>query len=70
MIDLTVRDHARDATHPPVVVVPNASLRHVAHHLWEHAVAAAVVADADDVLGVISERDVVTQLAQGSDPDQ
>jgi CBS domain-containing protein len=69
-MDLTVRDHALDAARPPVVVAPDDPLRVVARRLWEAAVGAAVVADTDDVLGIISERDVVTQLAMGADPDR
>lgn len=68
-MDLTVRDRADHATRPALVIPPDQSLREVARRLWEHAVGAAVVADEDDVLGVVSERDIVTQLALGADPD-
>jgi CBS domain-containing protein len=69
-MDLTVRDHAIDATRSPVVTSPRATLRTVAHQLWEHGVGAAtVVDDRDRVVGIISERDIVARLAQGGDTD-
>lgn len=69
MTDLTVRDHALEAAGASVIVAPEAPLRVVARRLWEAGVGAAVVADTGGVRGVISERDVVAQLAQGADPD-
>lgn len=69
-MDLTVRDRAADATRPPVVTAAEATLRTVARQLWEQGVGAAtVVDDQDRVIGIISERDVVAQLARGGDPD-
>jgi CBS domain-containing protein len=68
-MDLTVRTRAQDATRPPVVVSPDDTLRTVSRQLWEKAVGAAVVADEHGILGVISERDVVAQLALGGDID-
>jgi CBS domain-containing protein len=69
-MDLTVRDRAADATRPPVVTAPGATLRAVARRLWEQGIGAAtVVDDQDRVVGIISERDIVARLAQGSDPD-
>jgi CBS domain-containing protein len=69
-MDLTVRNQARDATRPPVVTPPEATLRVVAHRLWQESVgAAAVVDDEDRVIGILSERDIVARLAQGADPD-
>jgi CBS domain-containing protein len=69
-MDLTVRTRATDATHPPVVTRPDATLRETAHQLWEEGVgAAAVVEDEDRVVGIISERDIVARLAHGADPD-
>lgn len=69
MMDLTVRDHALSAARPQVVVRPGETLRAVAHCLWEADVGAAIVADADGIAGIISERDIVAQLAQGADVD-
>ncbi len=55
-------------TRPPVFVAPGESLRGVAHCLWTESVGALVVGDARRPLGVISERDIVMQLASGADP--
>jgi CBS domain-containing protein len=71
-MDLTVRNHAYDAARLAVLVAPDATLRSVARRLWEENVGAAIVpgvAGAAAVAGVISERDVVAQLATGADPD-
>jgi len=69
-MDITVRNRAADATRPPVVTPPGATLRAVAHQLWEQGVGAAAVVDDDDrVIGIISERDLVARLAQGGDAD-
>jgi CBS domain-containing protein len=70
VIDLTVRNHALDAARAAVVVAPDATLRDVARSLYLEDVGAAVVSESEDVLGVISERDVVRQLALEDDPDQ
>jgi CBS domain-containing protein len=54
---------------PPVTVDADASLRAAAHQLWLNSVGAAVVLRADRPVGIISERDVVSALAAGVDPD-
>ena len=70
LMDLTVRDRAADATRPSVVTPPEATLRAVARRLWEESVGAAAVVDEEDrVIGILSERDIVAQLAHGGDPD-
>jgi CBS domain-containing protein len=66
--------HTRDAVatlarRAPVVIAADETLRAVAHTLWTESVGALVVGDARHPVGVISERDVVTALAQGADPD-
>jgi CBS domain-containing protein len=69
-MDLTVRNHALDAARPAIAVDPDATLRSVAQQLSEAGVGAAVVrGGATAVAGVISERDVVAQLAVDADPD-
>jgi CBS domain-containing protein len=69
-MDLTVRTRATDATRPPVVTRPGATLRAVARRLWEEGVGAAAVVDEEDrVIGIISERDIVARVAHGGDPD-
>jgi CBS domain-containing protein len=69
-MDLTVRDQAFDAARPAIVVSPDATLREVATQLWVAGVGAAVVPGASAVTGVISERDIVAQLAVGAAPDE
>lgn len=54
---------------PPVIVPPDASLRAVAVSLCTADVGAAVVLERNEVLGVLSERDVVRALAEDADPD-
>lgn len=48
---------------------PEDTLRSVAHKLWAESVGVLVVGDKRHVLGVISERDIAAELAQGADPD-
>ena len=43
---LTLGDHARDLLRPAVIVAPDATLRTIAHTLWEESVGAAVVGTA------------------------
>lgn len=70
-MDLTVRNQAFDAARPAVVVRADDTLRAVALQLWEAGVGAAVVSgEGTAITGVISERDVVAQLAVGADPDR
>ena len=59
----------RVAGREPVFVDAGATLRAVAHTMLSEAVGILVVGDERHPLGVISERDVVTQLAQGADPE-
>ncbi len=54
---------------PTVFVEPDDTLRTVAHTLWVENVGASVVGDEHHLRGIISERDLVSQLAQGADPD-
>lgn len=67
MKDLTIRDHALDAARPAVAVAPNEPLTAVARHLWDGGVGAAVVTTSNGIVGIISERDIVTQLALGNE---
>ena len=66
--------HIRDrvgslARREPVFVAPGETLRKAANKLWLESVGALVVGDSHHPRGVISERDVVAELAQGADPD-
>ena len=53
----------------PVAALPGDTLRGVAHRMWAESVGALVVGDVRRPLGIVSERDVVSALAQGADPD-
>jgi CBS domain-containing protein len=53
----------------PVFAEPDATLRSVAHTMWVENVGALVVGDARRPLGIISERDLVSQTGQGADLD-
>lgn len=57
------------ASHDPLFVAPNDTLRAAARTMWEHSVGALLVGDAHGLLGIISERDLATALARGADPD-
>jgi len=45
------------------------TLRSVAHKLWSESVGVVVIGDERHALAVISERDIVAELAHGADPD-
>lgn len=66
---VTLRDRARDLVRPPVIVRPDKTLREVSRTLSERSVGAAIVGTVNDAAGIISERDIVTDLARGADPD-
>jgi CBS domain-containing protein len=53
----------------PVFTRPDETLRAVAHAMWVESVGALVVGDEQRPVGIISERDVVSQIAQGADQD-
>jgi len=53
----------------PVFAAADETLRSVAHTMWTENVGALVVGDAQRPLGIISERDVVSRIGQGDDPD-
>ncbi len=52
-----------------VFVEPMTTLREAAHAMWVENVGALVVADGSGPLGIVSERDLVAQIAQGVDFD-
>jgi CBS domain-containing protein len=52
-----------------VTVRPEATLRETALALSENDVGVALVVGAPEVTGVVSERDIVTALADGANPD-
>lgn len=57
------------ATHEPVVVPPQMSLRSATDVMARYSIGAVVVATDKRVVGILSERDVVIALAAGADPD-
>ena len=58
------------ATRETVVVSPQTSLRVAAEVMASQSIGAVVVATDRTVVGILSERDVVTALARGADPDE
>jgi CBS domain-containing protein len=57
------------ATREPVVVPPQASLRVASEVMARYSIGAVVVATDRSIVGILSERDVVSALAMGADPD-
>jgi CBS domain-containing protein len=53
----------------PVTMASTTSLRDAARRLVDAGVGLAVVGSAEDVEGVVSERDIVKAVAAGVDPD-
>ncbi len=58
------------ANQAPVCVGVDRPLRAVATLMWEHDIGSVVVEEAGRPVGVVSERDVVAQVAQGVDVDE
>ena len=54
---------------PAVVIGPELCLRDAAVSMREASVGAALVVANGELLGILSERDVVVALADGADPD-
>jgi CBS domain-containing protein len=63
---MKVRDVASGAV---VVVGPEHTVRNAARMMAQHHVGSAVVTDAEQLAGILTERDVLEQVAQGGDPD-
>jgi CBS domain-containing protein len=63
---MRVRDVASSAV---VVVGPEHTVRDAARMMAQHHVGSAVVTDAEQLAGILTERDVLKQVAQGSDPE-
>lgn len=53
----------------PIFIAPEATLRTVTRVLWSEAVGLLLVGQADGIVGIVSERDVVAAVARGADPD-
>jgi CBS domain-containing protein len=58
------------ATREAVIVPPQMPLREVSAVMARHDIGAVVVGTPKRAVGILSERDVVTALAGGADPDQ
>lgn len=58
------------ATREPVVLPPQASLRVASEVMAAHEVGAVMVATGGRTVGILSERDIVSALAAGADPDE
>jgi CBS domain-containing protein len=63
---MRVRDVASSAV---VVVGPEHTVRSAARLMARHRVGSAVVTDAEQLAGILTERDVLKLVAQGTDPD-
>jgi len=58
------------ATRETIIVPPQTTLRVAAEVMGDHSIGAVVVAVDRRVVGILSERDVVTAIAAGADPDE
>src|SRR5688572_21653574 len=58
------------ATREPVVISPQMCLRVATEVMARESIGAVVVHSGRGAIGILSERDVVTALAAGADPDQ
>jgi CBS domain-containing protein len=63
---MKVRDVASSAV---VAVGPAQSLREAAQLMAKHRVGSAVVQDAEMLIGILTERDVLNAVAAGSEPE-
>ena len=55
--------------HAPLCVSADETLRGLASLMWRNDVGSLVVGDPGHPVGIVSERDVVAQIAQGADAD-
>lgn len=58
------------ATRKPVVLPPHASLRVASEVMAANEIGAVMVATGRGTVGILSERDIVSALAAGADPDE
>ena len=64
---MKVRDVASSAV---VAVGPAQSMREAAQLMAKHRVGSAVVQDAEQLIGILTERDVLNAVASGEVPDE
>jgi CBS domain-containing protein len=61
----------RDVMTPASVTEsPQDSLRSAAERMWRQQTGSLIIADGDQLIGIITERDVLRALALGANPDQ
>jgi len=71
MLGIRLTDPVRGLVGDPVATIgPTATLRAAAEAMASDSVGLLVVVDTRGVLGVISERDIVTAVADGADLDE
>lgn len=58
------------ARHDPVIVPLEMRLREAAAVMDRHGIGAVIVGTAKRAVGILSERDIVSSLASGADPDE
>src|SRR5438270_4934381 len=56
-------------TRASVVESPSDSLRAAATLMWKQQTGSLLVKDGDELLGIVTERDVMKAFARGSDPE-
>jgi len=57
-------------TQASVVESPTDSLRSAAEAMWRQQTGSLLVMDGDVLLGIVTERDIMTAIARGWDPEQ
>jgi CBS domain-containing protein len=62
-----VRDVMTEAT---VTESPQDSLRSAAERMWRQQTGSLIVAEGDQLIGIITERDLLRAVALGADPDK
>lgn len=58
------------ARHEPVIVPPEMRLREAAAVMDRHGIGAVIVGTTKRAVGILSERDIVSSLASGANPDE
>ena len=64
---MQVRDVMTQAT---ITESPQDSLRSAAERMWRQQTGSLLVADNDNLIGIITERDLLRAVALGADPDK
>lgn len=64
---MQVRDVMTEAT---VTESPRDSLRSAAERMWRQQTGSLIIAEGDQLIGIITERDLLRAVALGADPDK